>query len=97
MLAVSALKKSYRDALVLGDDVKLVYLRGTPDLIRARLLKRLNHYMNPDLLGSQFRDLEEPEGAVVQNVKRTPKEIVSEIRAKLFISIKGRARRSVPH
>ena len=96
VLAVSALKKSYRDALVLGDDVKLVYLRGTP-IIRARLLKRLNYYMNPDLLGSQFRDLEEPEGAVVQNVKRTPKEIVSEIRAKLFISIKGRARRSVPH
>lgn len=47
VLAASALKKSYRDGLVVSQDVKLVYLRGTPDLIRSRLLARHNHYMDP--------------------------------------------------
>lgn len=85
VLAASALKKSYRDALALSDDVKLVYLRGTPELIRSRLLARHNHYMDPNLLGSQFRDLEEPEAAVIENVSKTPAQIVSEIRTRLSV------------
>lgn len=85
VLAASALKQSYRDALVINEQVKVVYLRGTPELISSRILGRRNHYMDPSLLGSQFSDLEEPTGAVIEDVSRTPAEIVSEIRSKLSI------------
>ena len=85
VLAASALKQSYRDALVISGQVKLVYLRGAPELISSRLLKRQNHYMDPSLLGSQFSDLEEPTSAVIEDVLRTPAEIVSDIRSKLAI------------
>ena len=50
VLAASALKKSYRDALVISSQVKVVYLRGTRELIGRRLLGRHNHYMGPSLL-----------------------------------------------
>jgi len=85
VLAASALKKSYRDALVISSQVKVVYLRGTRELIGRRLLGRHNHYMDPSLLGSQFSDLEEPMDAVIEDVSRTPAEMVSEIRSKLAI------------
>lgn len=42
--------------------------------------------MNPDLLRSQFEDLEEPatdEGTVTIKLDRSPEEVVDEIKAKL--------------
>ena len=42
--------------------------------------------MNPDLLESQFDDLEEPqpdENAIKVEMGRTPEEIVKEIKAKM--------------
>jgi len=42
--------------------------------------------MNPDLLRSQFADLEEPERdepMLIIELGRTPKELVGEIKAKL--------------
>ena len=44
VLACSALKKSYRDLLISGPDVKLVYLSGTYALILQRLVARHGHY-----------------------------------------------------
>lgn len=61
VLACSALKASYRQFLVLDSDIKLVYLQGTFELIQTRLQKRENHFMNRELLTSQFASLEEPE------------------------------------
>ena len=84
VLAASALKEKYRDELLVSPDVKLVYLRGTPELIRSRLLARRNHYMNPALLDSQFADLEGPDNAdAVVDVSSAPAQLVSEIRHKL--------------
>ena len=38
----------------------LVYLKGSPDLIRQRMAARHGHFMPPTLLDSQFAILEEP-------------------------------------
>src|SRR5262249_14972553 len=61
VLTCSALKRSYRD-IIIGDrpEVRLVYLKGSRDLIRQRLEQRRGHFMPPSLLDSQFSTLEEP-------------------------------------
>jgi gluconokinase len=61
VVACSALKRAYRDILVHGrDDVRIVFLDGTQDLIAARLAARKGHFMPPGLLASQFKTLERP-------------------------------------
>jgi gluconokinase len=81
VLACSALKQIYRDRLR-GDDspetVAFVYLEGTKELIRYRMEQR-NHFMPVALLDSQFQDLQEPQDAIVVNIKLTPDEIVGKI------------------
>ncbi|MDQ0464010.1 gluconokinase [Caulobacter ginsengisoli] len=57
VVACSALKRAYRDRL---GAPRLVYLRGEPDLIARRLEARRAHFFAPDLLASQFADLEPP-------------------------------------
>ena len=55
VVACSALKRSYRDILVHGrDDIRIVFLKGTQDLIAGRLAARKGHFMPPGLLASQF-------------------------------------------
>src|SRR6266540_6775180 len=83
ILACSALQESYRDYLLLSDEVRLVYLKGSYDLIQQRLTDRSDHYMNPKLLRSQFEILEEPQGHVGVNVSLPPAEIVKTIREQL--------------
>ena len=61
ILACSALKASYRQILYCDDPrVKLIYLKGSYELIEQRLRGRTGHFMNPNLLQSQFDILEEP-------------------------------------
>ena len=86
VLACSALKEEYRRHLRVGDNVKLVFLRGNYELIANQLRHRRGHFMNPMLLQSQFADLEEPqatEHAVVIDLGRSPRELVQEIKHKL--------------
>lgn len=62
VVACSALKRAYRDILVHGrDDVRIVFLDGSKDLIAGRLAARRGHFMPPGLLDSQFRTLEPPQ------------------------------------
>ena len=62
VVACSALKRAYRDILVHGrNDVRIVFLSGTQDLIAARLAARKGHFMPPGLLTSQFKTLEPPQ------------------------------------
>ena len=64
MIASSALKRAYRDILVDGRrDVRIIYLKGTQELIASRLALRKNHFMPPGLLESQFRTLEPPDAS----------------------------------
>jgi len=85
VLACSALKQAYRDELVLSPEVRLVYLRGGSDLIAARLKERHGHYMDPNLLASQFAALEEPKDAVVIDVDTSVREIVGGVRTALGV------------
>ena len=80
VLACSALKQAYRDEVVVSPDVRLVYLRGSSQLITARLRERHGHYMDPNLLSSQFATLEEPRDALVVDVDTSVDEIVKQIR-----------------
>ena len=62
VVACSALKRVYRDILVHGrDDIRIVMLDGTKELIAKRLAARKGHFMPPGLLDSQFRTLEPPQ------------------------------------
>ena len=86
VLTCSALKRSYRDLLRINSNVKLVYLKGTYDLLRERLRSRKGHYATEQLLASQFADLEEPADAITIDVARSPEEIVAEIRKLLSLT-----------
>jgi gluconokinase len=69
ILACSALKEKYRARLLKGgEEIALIHLKGSYELIRARLLAREGHFMKENLLQSQFDALEDPEGAVVLDV-----------------------------
>ena len=86
VLACSALRRGYRRLLHVDDPgVKLVYLKGTMDLIRSRLEDRLGHFMNPMLLSSQFATLEEPENAIPVDVSPDPDRIVAAIRKEIGV------------
>ena len=80
VLACSALKQAYRDELVASPDVRLIYLRGSSELIKARLKERHGHYMDPNLLSSQFATLEQPHDALTVDVDASVNEIVNQIR-----------------
>jgi gluconokinase len=82
VLACSALKRKYRDALS-ADGVRFVYLEGAPELIRQRLLARHGHFATDSILASQFRDLEVPEDAITVSVDKTPEATAEEILARL--------------
>jgi gluconokinase len=83
VLACSALKRAYRDELVVGPEVRVVYLKADRSVLRERLLGRHNHYMRAPMLESQIATLEEPLDALVVDADRTPGEIVAEIRKSL--------------
>jgi gluconokinase len=85
VLACSALKKSYRAALMAGEQVKFIYLQGTYEQIETRLLQRTSHYMSAKMLASQFDTLEEPQDALTIDITRTPQEIISIIRKGLTL------------
>lgn len=84
VLACSALKQAYRHALVQNaDQVKLIYLKGSPALLQLRLGARQGHYMPVTLLQSQFEALEEPQTALVIDAALSPATIVQVIRSEL--------------
>lgn len=87
IIACSALKRAYRDILVDGrNDVRLVFLEGTPELIARRLAERKGHFMPPELLTSQFNTLEPPapgEHAVTESIDAPVDTIIADIIGKL--------------
>ena len=85
-LACSALKRSYREQLDAGPQVRFVYLKGTPQLIAERLRARAGHFAGEQILSSQFADLEVPNDAITVDIAATPPEIVAGIRQKLGLA-----------
>jgi gluconokinase len=87
VIACSALKRAYRDVLVHGrNDVRIIYLKGTQDLIASRLALRKGHFMPPGLLASQFKTLEPPglsENPVIVSIDASVEAVVDDIVHKL--------------
>ena len=80
VLACSALKQKYRDTLLAGNGgLRVVYLRGSYELILARMNDRTDHYMKPGMLRSQFEVLEEPQDALTVDITPTAEEIVENV------------------
>lgn len=86
VLACSALKRSYRELLQINSNVKLVYLKGSYELLRERLRSRTGHYAGEQILASQFADLEEPADAILIDAAQSPEQIVAEIRKGLALA-----------
>lgn len=86
VLACSALKQSYRDLLSSEVDVRIVYLRGTYDVMRQRIESRHGHFAGEGILAGQFADLEEPRDALVLDVSRSPQQLAAEVIASLHLS-----------
>ena len=86
VLACSALRRRYRDALRLGQEgVQFVFLSGSQALIAARMDQRHGHYMPSKLLDSQFAALEPPgpEEAITVCIDQTVSAMVDEVLGKL--------------
>jgi gluconokinase len=90
VIASSALKRAYRDILVHGrPDVRIIYLKGTQDLIASRLALRKGHFMPPGLLESQFKTLEPPdasENPVTVSIDGSVETVVNDIIRQLRLS-----------
>jgi gluconokinase len=86
VVACSALRAAYRDILIAGrTDCHLVYLEGTPELIRERMQAR-SHFMPPALLKSQFATLEAPleaERPIRVDVRYAPTDCVDRVMREL--------------
>ena len=87
VVACSALKRAYRDILIGDrDDVGLVFMSGSKDLIAARLADRTQHFMPPGLLDSQFAALQPPgpdESPITIDIDASAEELVTRILAAL--------------
>jgi ribose 5-phosphate isomerase A len=87
VITCSALKRAYRN-IIIGQRqrVRLVYLRGSADLLAQRAANRQGHFMPPSLLPSQLASLEEPgpdEHPLTVDVAPPPGEIAESIIANL--------------
>jgi len=83
VLACSALKRSYRDQLRTADPyLRIVFLDGSPDVLRERLAARHGHFFPARLLHAQLADLEVPgpdEHAATVSIGQSPTKIVDSI------------------
>ena len=86
IIACSALKKSYRDLLKNGLKEKcfFIFLNGDFETIKKRIENRGGHFMQSNLLKSQFNTLESPEDALVFDIEKDPSEIVNDILEKII-------------
>jgi gluconokinase len=85
VLACSALKQTYREQLVTGPEVKLVFLHADFSVIVERMADRQGHYMNPKLLESQFDTLEIPPDSLSLDASQPVPALVAAIRASFGI------------
>jgi gluconokinase len=86
VISCSALKASYRRMLDVDPNVRFVYLDARPSLIRERLQNRPDHFMNPQLIDSQFHTLEKPQRALRVDAALPAAEIVRLVKQRLQLA-----------
>lgn len=80
VIACSALKNSYRQILAKSaKNLVFVYLKADFETIATRLKDRHHHFMNPELLKSQFETLEEPTDAIIADAGKPLSEVLDDI------------------
>lgn len=81
ILASSALKETYRNTLRgdFGERVMFVHLQGDFELIYRRMEDRRGHFMEKDMLHSQFETLEKPKDGLTVDIDQPIPAIVDEI------------------
>lgn len=83
VVACSALKQWYRDALIpdsaAAGAVRFVYLDVPRDVLHQRLIDRPHHFMPADLLDSQLTTLEKPSDALCVDGTKPPAQIVASV------------------
>jgi carbohydrate kinase (thermoresistant glucokinase family) len=91
VVACSALKRVYRDRIrEQAGDVCFVFLDGDFDLIEQRMRQRVNHYMQPGLLDSQFRTLEKPQADETDVIRLAITEPVQDMVAQAVQALHSR-------
>jgi len=85
VITCSALKEVYRQRLTqsIAANIQWIYLKGGYDLIFKRMKKRAKHFMNPEMLKSQFEILEEPENAINIDIVDSLEVIIQKIKPHL--------------
>ena len=83
VLACSALRQSYREILCTGLEVTIIYLRATAKQLHQHFAARSHHFAGENLVPSQLATLEEPPDALVEDIGRSPEEIVADICSRL--------------
>jgi len=86
VLACSALKKSYREILAAGLDLRVVYLKGSYEVIQQRIQERHAHFAGTSILADQFAMMEEPGDALDLDVTLSAKELVAKMLAHYGLS-----------
>jgi gluconokinase len=86
VISCSALKASYRRMLNVDPSVRFDYLHAAPSLIRARLQHRSGHFMNPELIQSQFDTLEKPHRALRVDAALAPADIVGLVKQRFQLA-----------
>ena len=85
VLACSALKESYREKLLDGKaGVEVIYLKGSYELLWARMSGRQGHFMKPEMLKSQFAALEAPQTALILEISMPLEEMLALVLEKRF-------------
>jgi len=80
VLACSALKRSYREVLLEGlDNVLVVYLAVSEDVLAGRLHSRAGHYAGAELLPSQLGTLELGDDLIAVDGELPPQEVADEV------------------
>jgi gluconokinase len=88
VVACSALKRSYRNRLrARAGTLVFVFLNGDAKLIAQRMAMRVGHYMQAELLDSQFSALEKPQhdetDAITVGIGQPIEAIVAQVLAEL--------------
>lgn len=90
IITCSALKRSYRNVIDRRRrGVVFIFLAGSQKTISPRLASRHSHFMLPQLLQSQFEDLEPPapdEPAIRFDVDARPQQIVDQVIERLGLN-----------
>lgn len=84
VVACSALKREYRDRLrsqVPG--LRFVFLDAKAELLRQRMVQRVGHFMQPDLLESQLNTLERPQADEIDVLTVQAEQALSELVAQV--------------